>query len=48
MFRHLKRHEMPERSYKSISDLKDAVDHAPTNIEARIIEKCQPEFRLAA
>lgn len=47
-FRDLKHHEMPERSYTSIADLKEAVDHALTNLEARILAKCQPQLRPAA
>lgn len=37
-----------ERSYKSIPDLKAAVDHALTTMEATLIDKCQPQLRLAA
>ena len=48
VFRHLKHNEMPERSYRTILDLKDAVDHGLTNMEARLIAKCRPEPRLAA
>jgi putative transposase len=47
-FRHLKHNEMPERSYRTISDLKDAVDHSLTNMEERLIAKSQPQLRLAA
>jgi hypothetical protein len=47
-FRHLKHNEMPERSYKSIPDLKDAVDHGLTNMEETLMTRCQPQLRLAA
>ncbi len=47
-FRNLKHHEMAVRSYKSLGDLEEAVDHALTNMEARLIPKCQPYPRLAA
>ncbi len=47
-FRHLKHNELPERSYKSIPLLKDAVDHGLTNMEETLIAKCQPQLRLAA
>ncbi len=47
-FRHLKHNEMPERSYSTIGDLKDAVDHGLTNMEEDLIAKCQPQLRLAA
>ena len=47
-FRNLKHHEMAERSYHSIPDLKEAVDRGLTNLEARLVAKCQPYLRLAA
>ncbi len=48
LFRHLKHNEMPERSYKSIPDLKEALDHGLTNMEETLISKCELQLRPAA
>ncbi len=48
IFRQVKHHELPERSYSTISALESAVDHAFTQVEDRIITKCRPQLGLAA
>lgn len=48
VFRNVKHLEMPERSYSTIPDLQNAVDHAFSNIDDRIIAKCLPQPGLAA
>ena len=48
IFRQLKHNEMPERSYRTIADLAEAVDRGLANMEEALIAKCQPHLRLAA
>lgn len=48
LFRQAKHHELLERHYTSVSALECAIDHSLTELEARIVAKCQRQQRLAA
>ena len=41
-FRGVKHYDLPERTYTSLDDLGDAVDHAFERIEARLLARPQP------
>jgi putative transposase len=47
-FRNLKHHEMPKRSYKSLGDLKEAVDRGSPRWKRDSSRRCLPEPGLAA
>ncbi len=48
LFREVKHHDLPERTYASVPALESAVDNAFARAEARVLDKRQLKLRLAA